>query len=149
MAQPATGDILNELLSAEHGSVAPRLVESTLFVSRLAVEDLVTVRKIARVCRDHCGWLTELILDLGHTPWPRVNDPRSADLHFQELRQVLSRLTADLEALIRKYTAAAGRVADEPRAATLIARILDSYGDDLAAIQKLRDHNLTGEPKGL
>ncbi len=142
MTQPATADILNELLNAEQGSVGPRLFESTLFVSRLAVEDLVTVRKIARECRDHCGWLTELILDLGHTPWPRVNDPRSADLHFQELRQVLSRLTADLEDLIRKYTLAAARVTDEPRATPLITRIIERYRGDVAAIQKLRDHHL-------
>lgn len=147
MTQPATADILNELLTAEQGSIAPRLVESTLFVSRLAVEDLVTVRKIARACRDHCGWLTELILDLGHTPWPRVNDLRSADLHFQELRQVLSRLAADLEALIRKYTLAAARVTDEPRATALITRILDRYRGYLAAIQELSKHNSLPAPQ--
>lgn len=129
--------VLNELLAAEQQNIAPRLFESTLFVSRLDVEAYDMACAMAQACREHCAALTELILDLGGQPAPRPADTSTADLHFLELHYVLPRLIADQQALERKYAFAAPRVAAEPRAAVLIGRILERHRRDLAQIQSL------------
>ncbi|MDO8629360.1 MAG: hypothetical protein Q7R41_02605, partial [Phycisphaerales bacterium] len=87
--------VLNELLAAEQQNLAPRLFESTLFVSRLDVEAYDVVRAMAQACREHCAALTELILEFGGQPAPRTGDVTTADLHFLELHYVLPRLIAD------------------------------------------------------
>ena len=75
-------DILNELLVAEHQSVARRLLESTMFVSRDTVSGARPVRQMAHQNQEHAEWLTGLILELGGEPGPRFGDPTSADLHL-------------------------------------------------------------------
>jgi len=129
--------VLNELLIAEQQNLAPRLFESTLFVSRLDVEAYNVVRAMAEACREHCAALTELILDLGGQPAPRTGDVTTADLHFLELHYVLSRLIAEQRFLESKYAIAAPRVSAEPRAAALVSRVLDRHRRDLARIESL------------
>ncbi len=129
--------VLNELLAAEQQNLAPRLFESTLFVSRLDVEAYDVVRAMAQACREHCAALTELILDLGGQPAPRTGDVTTADLHFLELRHLLPRLIADQQTLERKYAVAAPRVAAQPRATALVIRVLDRHQRDLQQLRTL------------
>jgi hypothetical protein len=138
--------VLNELLAAEQQNLAPRLFESTLFVSRLDVEAYDVVRTMAQTCREHCSALTELILDLGGQPAPRTGDVTTADLHFLELHYVLPRLIADQRLLEHKYSVAAPRVAAEPGAAALVSRVLDRHRRDLVRIQSLNART-TSEPE--
>lgn len=135
--------VLNELLAAEQRNLAPRLFESTLFVSRLDVEAYDVVRTMAQACREHCAALTELILDLGGQPAPRTGDVTTADLHFLELHYVLPRLIADQRFLERKYAVAAPGVAAEPDAAALVSRVLDRHRRDLERIQSLNAHSIS------
>ena len=135
--------ILNELLTLEQRNLVTRLLESTVFVSRLSVEDLNTVRRMARAGEEHGAWLADAVLQLGGVPGPRGIDPTSADLHYQELHHVLPRIVADREVIIRKYTMAARRLDDEPQAAQLVARILERHRDELTSLQQLGGHNVS------
>ncbi|MGB2984245.1 MAG: hypothetical protein WBE26_00030 [Phycisphaerae bacterium] len=129
-------DILNELLALEQGSLASHLPEMTVFVSRLSVEGLNTVQRMARASEEHGALLAGAILQLNGVPGPRIADAQWADLHYQELHHVLPRLVVDREALIRKYTLAAAQADSEPRAAELISRILEHHQEELASLRQ-------------
>jgi bacterioferritin (cytochrome b1) len=130
-------NVLNELLALEQVSLAPRLVQSTMFVSRLSVEDSHVVQNMARASEEHGAWLADAILQLGGVPGPRIADAQWANLHYQDVRNVLPRLLGDLEALIQKYALAAHYVTDEPRAAELLTRIRDRHRQELSTLRPL------------
>jgi hypothetical protein len=136
MASPLPTDILNALLAEEQKSLASRLLESTVFVSKASVEDFFLVQRLARTSRQTCKQLAGLILELGDAPWPRPADSSTAHLHFHELHSVMPRLKADLENRIRKCTAAVGKLAGEPKAVALAASILERHREDWAALQE-------------
>lgn len=129
--------ILNELLTLEQRSLAPRLLESTVSVSGPSVPALVLVQRMTAATRDHGAALAKLILDLGGTPSPRRYLIATADLHFQDLQHVLPRLVIDFEAIVRSYTLAAQRLSDEPRALALVTRILQQHQQDLQSLSEL------------
>jgi hypothetical protein len=129
--------ILDELLTLEQRSLAPRLLESTVFVSDLSVAAFGLVQRMAHATGDHAAALTKLILDCGGSPGPRGSSVTTADLHFQELQRVLPRLIADEQALIRKYAIAAQRLSDELRASALVTRILQRHQQDLEKLHEL------------
>jgi len=128
-------DVLKDLLAAEQQSLAPRLFESTMFVSRLDAGAYEVVCSSAQASREHCGALTELILDLGGQPAPRLADSSTANLHYLELHHALPRLVVDQQSLERKYANAAPRVAGEPRASDLVNHILERRRQDLVRLQ--------------
>lgn len=130
-------DILNELLALEEECLPDRLVESTLFISRLAVEDAQTVQDMVAVSREHAAGLSELIDQLDGTPGPRIVFADSADLHYQELHFVLPRLLREHEALIRKYESAARQLPPDTSAFALVDRILRRHKDSLEKLRKL------------
>lgn len=136
MDNRATVGILNELLALEQRSLAVRLLESTVFVSRLAVEDLKIVQQMAIAGRQHAAWLADVLQTHGSVPGPRIADAQSADLHFQELHQLLPRLVTDRRALIRKYELAANHLGANPDATGVVARILDQHRRELASLQQ-------------
>ena len=129
-------DILNELLTAEHQSVARRLLESTVFIPRSAISGFESLQQMARDNHEHTEWLTGLILELGGEPSPRFGDPTSADLHYQDFHRVLPRLISGHEALVHKYSLAAGRVDSEPQAGELVARILARHREHADTLMK-------------
>ena len=129
--------ILNELLTLEQRSLAPRLLESTVFVSDLSVAAFSLVQRMAQATGDHTAALTKLILDCGGSPGPRSPSVATADLHFQELQHVLPRFIADQEAFVRRYTTAAERLSGEPRALALVTRILQRHQQDLEKLGEL------------
>lgn len=137
MADHAVHDILNELLVEEQCSLAIRLVESNVFVTRVATDELDTVKRMAGACKKHSEWLTDLILALGGLPGPRGTRTTSADLHFQDIRHVLPRLVDDCESLVSLYTRASRHVADEPLAAELVARIRARHDGILGRFQQI------------
>lgn len=139
MSAPSVLTVLNELLTRESNSLAPRLFESTVFVSRLSVADHQAAQRIAEANARHGSALAALITDLGGVPEPRTGDLLSADLHFQEMHYVLPRLVANHEALIESYRLAAQRVTGEPSAVRLIAAILAKHERELSALRGLMD----------
>ena len=134
-------DILNELLVAEHQSVARRLLESTMFVSRDTVSGARPVRQMAHQNQEHAEWLTGLILELGGEPGPRFGDPTSADLHYQDIRHALPRLIDGHETLMRKYSLAAPRVDSEPQAGELVSRILARHREHADTLKQLGEQS--------
>ena len=145
MAAQRTIDILNELLAIEQRSLAPRLVESTLFVDRASTADLANMQGMARACEEHGAWLAEVIIDLGGIPAFRDADLNTTDMHYLDLRHNLPRFISDREALIEKYLRATEWIDNEPRAADLIQRILQRHRQELAALQPPSDQSLSGE----
>ncbi len=135
MTEPMIIDVLNELLAAERSAPALRLIESIVFVSRGAADDVVVVRRMAEQSQQHAGWLTEVILQLGGSPGLRVADMTSAGLHFQELRSAMPYLLVQSEELVRKYNAASARVSSEPQAADLVGKILARHEENRLAIK--------------
>ena len=128
--------ILSELLVLEQGSLTRRLLESTLFVSHVAVDDLNLVKRLAAASEQACGQLANLILkyDSG-LPYPAGN-MTSGDLHFLELRHVMPRLAADEQRLVAAYAAAADRLNDdEPEVSGAVTRILARHREHLDALQ--------------
>ena len=129
--------ILNELLAGEQQAAAPRILESTVYVSQLAVAELPVAQRIARQTHSNSEELAELILDLGGVPEPSVPDVATAHLHFQDLHRLLPLLIDDHEKLIRKYEIAAERVASKPRTQELVTRILQRHQEELRELRQL------------
>jgi hypothetical protein len=127
--------ILNELLACEQCSLVVRLLESTVFVPQTSLDDLGIVKRMARAGEEHAAWLSDAILKCGSVPGPRIGDARSADLHFQELRRLRPRLTADRKDLVRKYELAAGRIVAQSDAAEVVSRILERHREELTSLQ--------------
>lgn len=135
MMAPSVTDVLNELLVRETQSLAPRLFESAVFVSRLSVRGHRIVQRMAQANARHASSLAAMIVRLGGVPGPRAGNLLTADLHFQELRAVVPRLVANQDALVASYRGATGRVSTEPRAARLVAEILAEHERDLADLR--------------
>jgi hypothetical protein len=131
MPESSVTDILNSLLIEEERSLIARLGESTLFVSGSFAARIAVLREIARTQREHCAALTGLILELGDAPWPRQQDVRTADLHFQDIPHVWPRLLEDIQHLIDVHRVASGSVQGEPRAFALIAEHLQRHERNL------------------
>lgn len=124
-------DILNEVLALEQCSLCARLMESTVFVSTAALEELSIVKRMAQTDAQHTASLVDAILQRGGSPGPRVGDIRSADLHFQDLHYVLPRLVEDRKRLVQKCTLAAQRIAADADASGLIASIAAHHQEEL------------------
>ena len=139
MTEPMIIDVLNELLAAERSAPAHRLIESTVFVSRAAAEDIFVVRRMTEQSQEHAAWLTEVILQLGGSPGLRVGDMTSAGLHFQELRSAMPYLLTQSEGLVRKYTVAAARVSSESQAVDVVGKILARHKENRLAIKARRE----------
>ena len=135
MTEPMIIDVLNELLAAERSAPAHRLIESTVFVSRAAAEDIFVVRRMTEQSQEHAAWLTEVILQLGGSPGLRVGDMTSAGLHFQELRSAMPYLLTQSEGLVRKYHAASARVSSESQAVDVVGKILARHEENRLAIK--------------
>lgn len=129
--------VLNELLTLEQASPAPRLLESTVFVSRLSAVDWPVVKHIAGASQKHCAQLATLIQDLGGTPGLRYQKLTTSDLHFQELHSALPRLICEFETLISKYDSASQHVSTHAGASMLINDILNQHE---ASLQELQSH---------
>ena len=124
--------VLNELLALEGRGLPARILESTVFVSPVSAEESKLVRRMADAQSEHCAWLSEAILENGGAPGPRVADPHSCDLHFQDLRCLMPRLAVDREAIIANCASAAERLSTFPAVAGLISRIQTRHSDELA-----------------
>ncbi len=136
-----TVGILNELLASEQRNLVPRLLESTVFISRLSVEALDLVQQMARAGEEHASRLADAIRELGGVVGPRRTGAASDDLHYQELRHLLPRIIADREALVHKYTLAAPRVGAHPRVAETVQHILRRHQEELVRLQQSGGHN--------
>jgi hypothetical protein len=134
-------DILNELLAFEQCSLAPRLIECSVFVSSLTVEQYELVQRMSARTTEHGSWLVDVIIRLGGVPGLRIGSTASADLHYLDLPHAMPRLIADHEALIRKYKLAAERVVAEPLAAEMVGRILARHQDGHTTLLKLTGGN--------
>lgn len=128
--------ILNELLALEERGLPVRVLESTVFVSHVSVEDSTMVSRMADTQREHCAWLSEAIVDNGGAPGPRTANATSGDMHFQDIRFLIPRLTADREAIVAKYALAVDRLSTLPEVAGLISRIQTRHQDELATLKK-------------
>ncbi len=138
MEQGRVCAVLNELLAGEGRAVAPRILESTVFISQLAATQLPIAQRIARQTQSNCEELSKLILKLGGVPEPPKPDAATAQLHYQDLHYVLPWLIADHEKLIGNYQIGAEHVACEPRAAQLLMRILGDHRQELDELLRLR-----------
>lgn len=134
---PEPDDILRELLVSEQRSLASRFVESTLFVAAQGIDEQQLVSRIARDTNGHCAKLTEVILRLGGSPGPRAGDVNTAHLHFLDVHKLISALAADRELLVRKYSAAAARLAREPIALAAVNAILEQHRRELEQLRAL------------
>lgn len=133
---------MNELLALEQRNLVMRLLESTVFISRLSVDVFSIVQSMARAGEQHGSWLADAILGLGGAPGAPVADAQSGDLHYQELFQLLPRLVADREALAHKYTLAAQRMVADTGTAELVARIHERHREELTSLQHLGTHRV-------
>ncbi len=132
-------DALNEVLSCEQRSLAPRLFESTVFISRLSVDSWRVAESMLHSSHDHQAALTGLIGELGGVPGLRPCDVTTGDLHFQELRCVLPRLIASQEKLVASCRSVVERLGPDPRAVELVNSILARHEGDLASLRELHD----------
>lgn len=137
--------LLNDLLAAEQRAMARRLFESTVFVSQLSVTEAQVARRIAHQIQRNCERLTTMILEYNGVPNPRLADQSMAHLHYQDLHYVFPLMIADHQALVRKYELASQQIAQEPRAADLVVRILELHRSELDELREIRE-TATGVP---
>jgi hypothetical protein len=146
MTDPVVVEVLRELLVKEQRCLAFRLLESTVFVSDAAVNDLSAVKEIARESNENSASLTKLILELRGAPVLRTGDMATADLHYQAVEYVLPRLVEDREALVHSYRDAVEKVSQEHRAGDLLTRILSRHQEELHCVKQLSG-NATDPPE--
>lgn len=137
MDRTETIAILNELLGREQRSIAPRLFESTIFLTEASLPGFDWARRAARDQADNVAALSELIVELSGEPAPKQGNLATADLHFQELPALVPRLLHDLDGLVKVFRVALGRLAGEPKAATLVSRILAVHEAECASLQSI------------
>ena len=140
MELPSVISVLNELLTLEQAAPAPRMFESTVFISQLSIDDWPVAKRIAATSQKHSAMLAEFIQDIGGTPGLRAQDVMTADLHFQELRWALPRLITQQQTLIEKYNIASKYVASHAAASSLINQITKQHQESLASLQELQSH---------
>ncbi len=137
--------VLNELLAAEQQALAPRLFESTPFVSSASVS-LAQLADRMRAQSAQCQQaLADCVTRLGGEPGLRCGNLESADLHFQELYRVLPRLMADHERLIAKYRLACERVAGDEASASIVSRFLSVHEQELQSLASERAAQLPSQ----
>lgn len=129
--------VLNDLLSGEQCALAPRVIESTVFVSGTSVAALDIVQRMARTSRRNREDLASMVIELGGEPGPRRGDAATAHLHFQDLHHLLPELIRGQERLVRKYQAALPLLTASTRAAALARRIATQHENDLQKLQSL------------
>ncbi len=127
--------VLDELLTLERRSLAARVLESGVFLSRGDADELATVHAMASASENTARRLSAAIESLGGAPGLRRGDLSTADLHFQSLEHAASLLPADCEAIIGQYERAMDLVADEPEAARLVGELIEGHRDRLAALR--------------
>ena len=132
-------DALNEVLSCEQRALAPRLFESTVFISRLSVDSWRVAESMVHSNHAHQAALTGLIGELGGVPGLRPCDVMTGDLHFQELRRVLPRLISSQEKLVVACRSVLERLGSQPRAVELVTSILARHQGDLESLRDLHD----------
>lgn len=137
MSDESVAAALNALLAAEQRAIAPRLFESTVFVSNASVTVAQLARRLASVSRSNQQALADQVISLGGVPALRRGDARSADLHYQELRAIVPRLVADYGRLVEQYRTAGPRVASDPASSALVARLLAVLDQELQALKDL------------
>lgn len=125
--------VLDELLTLERRSLAARVLESGVFLTRSSVGELAAVHAMADASDHNAHRLSAAIESLGGVPGLRRGDLTTADLHFQSLEHVASLLPADCETMIEQYERAIDLVADEPEAARLVGALIEGHRDRLAA----------------
>jgi len=108
-----------------------------MFVSRPAVKELTFVRSMVCAGEQNAARLAAAILDRGGSPALRINDVQSGDLHFQDIRCLLPRLVEEREALVRKYTLAAGRVGDDTEVQALLSNIAEQHREEVSSLGQL------------
>ncbi len=128
-------DMLNELVALELTSAPIRLLESTVFVSRLSVSDEQTITQMADQSHENAAWLTQLVLELGGVPGLRMGDVHSGDLHFLDLRFTIPHLVEHEASLIHKYKVAISRATSDStsdsKASELLSRIVTRHQNHL------------------
>jgi hypothetical protein len=132
--------MLNQLLGAEQCNLAPRLVQSEVFVSGMSVRASEVVHRMADTTRRNCEQLVDLIIDLGGEPRPRPCDVSAANLHYQELSYVLPQLVQAHEKLVRQYNEARPRLAGSQAASGLVSKILSHHESDLSSLKEQASH---------
>ena len=130
-------DVLNELLGAEQSYLLPRLAESGIFVTQPSTNDHVVIERMMGANAQRREALVSLIIESGGAPAPRETDLESADLHFQQLDLLLPRLLESTRAVAAKYDRAAGRVAAQMSAASLIAQHNAEHKTDIASLESM------------
>jgi len=137
MSDEPVVDVLNALLAGEQQSLAPRLFESTVFVSNASVAAVQIARRLSALSRANQQALAERVIALGGTPVIRRGNVRSADLHYQELRAIVPRLLNDHERLAELYRVAGEHVSGDAESAKLVARLLAGLDQELQALRDL------------
>lgn len=142
-------DVLDELLAAESRSLIRHLDSSTVFVSWASADDAAAVQAMVVEDRQHADLLTRTIQELNGDPSPLGYDAAAAGVHYLELHTLLPQVVAGEEALAARFEDAVARVADEPRAAEVVARLLEchrSRADRLRALAITRQPSQAKNP---
>ncbi len=131
--------VLGALLAAEQQSLAPRLFESTVFVSGASIAAVRVAERLVAQSRSNQSALAERILELGGEPGPRCGNTTSGDLHYLEVHSVLPRVIADRHQLLAKYRLANARVGDDSASAALVSRLTSVHEHELQSLTELTD----------
>ena len=131
--------IIRELLGLEEFSLIRRILDAGIFVAPASLPAYLVVQQMGRDGEEHRGWLVEQLVQLDATPGPSTPDTRCADLHFQDLAQVLPRVVPDLQRTVRLYERAEARVNGDPGTVDLVSRILIRHRTNLEKLREVAD----------
>jgi rubrerythrin len=130
---PSTINVLNELLAAHKRSLLLRVMETSPFVSSADAALADTLRHIIAEEAEHADWLVEAVVEREGSPVSAIPDPRTASVHYVDLRYLLARIVQDERRILRACEAAAERIED-PAARELITRIAERHRRHLDAL---------------
>ena len=131
--------IVRELLGLEEFSLIRRVVEAGIYVAPASLPAYSVVQQMGQDGEEHRGWLVERLARLDATPGPSTPDTGCADLHFQDLAQVLPRVVRDVERTVRAYEQAEAGVNGDPGTVDLVSRILIRHRTNLEKLREVAD----------
>ncbi len=128
---------LNELLAAESGCLAARLIETDAFVTADSTEAYVCLEAIAAENKRHCEQLVEAILASGSAPAPAIPSARFGDLHFIEVPRALPHVTTYLENAIQVADRIHDAIVRDSHAAVLTKQIAAAHRKQVARLDDI------------
>jgi hypothetical protein len=137
--QTHTLDVLARLHAAERRSLLPRLAELNAFVEWAFAPEMDQVRRMVAEESRHESWLMDAAAACGGALFPASADVGTANLHYLDIRMLLPRVIAAVDALVQLYGQALNDSANlDPASVEVLSRIRNRHQAHLEQLRAMQ-----------